>query len=205
MTTIQLFKPFTSSYKILLALSLVLAITRGKLQIYSIFFPDASWAIFFLAGLWLNNTGHKAFILLIIQAVLIDYLVITSHGTNFFDHYCMSPAYIFLVPSYFCLWLGGKWLASRSTGLGVSFATLGYAAIAMSASEGLCYILTNGSFYWLSSHVPQPRNFPAWVTNLGEWYLPFLVGTAQYVAIGLFLHVLLVDHNRPFKATLLHN
>lgn len=152
--------------------------------------PDASWGVFFLAGFWLRGSARWAFPLLMAEAVLVDFFAITSHGMSFWSHYCVSVSYWFLLPSYLTLWLGGSWLAKHQVGLRLP--TLGLAAMALLVSEGVCYLLSNGSFYWLASSVPSPRSFTVWLANLGDWYLPFLQTTALYVAIGAVLHVLVV-------------
>ncbi|WP_049621259.1 hypothetical protein [Frateuria defendens] len=176
---------------IFLALALVMAATRQH-HVWHHFdaLPDASWSVFFLAGFWLRGAARWAFPLLMALAVFIDYLVISGQGIPFWSHYCVSPAYWFLVAAYGTLWLGGSWLAKHSGGK-PSFATLGLAAAALLVSEGACYLVSNGSFYWLSDSVPRPRSFGAWAANLGDWYLPFLTSTALYVAIGAVLYVLM--------------
>jgi len=64
----------TQRLGIFLALALVMAITRGTIQIHHFeAFPDASWGVFFLAGFWLRGAGRWAFPLLMAEAVLIDY------------------------------------------------------------------------------------------------------------------------------------
>ncbi len=149
--------------------------------------PDASWGVLFLAGFWLRGSARWAFPLLIAEAVLVDFFVITGAGLNFWSHYCVSPAYWFL-PAYFgALWLGGNWLAQRQ--LGLRLPTLGLAAMALLVSETASYLISNGSFYWLSDSVPLPRSLGGWVANLGDWYLPFLATTALFVGIGVVLHV----------------
>src|SRR5690242_2482414 len=171
---------------IFLALALVMAVTRGAVHTHHFeAFPDASWGVFFLAGFWLRGQGRWAFPLLMAEAVLVDYLVISGQGIDFWSHYCVSPAYWFLLPSYGALWLGGSWLAKRQQGLNLR--TLGLAVAALLVAEGLCYLISNGSFYWISASVPAPRSFAAWFANLGDWYLPFLTGTAAYVALGAVL------------------
>lgn len=152
--------------------------------------PDASWGVFFLAGFWLRGSGRWVFPLLMAEAVLVDFFAITSQGLSFWSHYCVSVSYWFLLPSYFSLWLGGSWLAKHQAGLRLP--TLGLAAVSLLVSECVCYLLSNGSFYWLASSVPTPRSLHAWIANLGDWYLPFLGTTALYVAIGAVLHVLVV-------------
>lgn len=151
--------------------------------------PDASWGVFFLAGFWLRGSARWAFPLLMAEAVLVDFFAITSQGLSFWSHYCVSPGYWFLLPSYFALWLGGSWLARHQAGLRP--ATLGMAAIALLVSEAACYLLSNGSFYWLSPTTAAARSLDGWFANLGDWYLPFLGTTALYVGIGAVLHVLL--------------
>ena len=179
---------------IFLLLALVMAATRvhhfGAL-------PDASWGLFFLAGFWLRGSARWAFPLLIAEAVLIDYLVITGQGIDFWSHYCVSAAYWFM-PVYFgALWFGGSWLAKHQ--LGLRLPTLGLAVLSLLVSEAVCYLVSNGSFYWLSASVPQPRNFASWFVNLGDWYLPFLETTVVYVVVGGVLHVLAIQLARAAR------
>jgi hypothetical protein len=176
---------------VFLVLALVMAVTRVHLSLLHHNIEDASWAIFFLAGFWLRGAGRWAFPLLMIEAVLVDYLMISGQGIDFWSHYCVSAAYWFLIPSYFSLWLGGSWLAKHQAGLGLK--TLGMATAAFLVSWGACYLLSNGSFYWLSDSVPLPRSSAAWFTNLGDWFLPFLGTTALFVGVGAIVHVLAVQ------------
>ena len=178
----------TRRLAIFLGLALVMGVTRFHPSLLHHALWDASWGVFFLAGFWLRGQGRWAFPLLMAEAVLVDYLVISGQGIDFWSHYCVSPAYWFLAPSYGALWLGGSWLAQRQQGQGLR--TLVLAAGALLVAEGVCYLVSNGSFYWISASVPAPRSFGAWLGNLGDWYLPFLAGTAVYVALGAVLHVL---------------
>jgi hypothetical protein len=181
----------TQRLGIFAALALVMAATRVHLSLFHHDIWDASWGVFFLAGFWLRGTGRWAFALLMAEAVLVDYLVISRMGLSFWDHYCVSLGYWFLVPAYGALWIGGSWLAKHQRGN--TLATLGMALAALLASENACYLISNGSFYWLSAHVPAPKSFAAWFENLGDWYLPFLQTTAVYVGLGAVLHVLVVQ------------
>ena len=191
-------KTLTQRLGILLALAVVMAVTRVHISLLHHDVRDASWGIFFLAGFWLRGAGRWAFPLLMVEAVLIDYLVITNQGIDFWSHYCVSAAYWFLIPSYFSLWLGGSWLAKHQTGMRLS--TLGMGVAALLVSWAACYLVSNGSFYWLSSSVPLPRSFSAWFANLGDWYLPFLQTTALYVGLGAFIHVLVIQVARALQA-----
>lgn len=173
------------------ALALVMAATRVHISILHHDVWDASWGVFFLAGFWLRGSARWAFPLLMAGAVLADYVVITGQGINFWEHYCVSAAYWFLVPSYFSLWMGGSWLAARKPSLNLR--GLGLAAGALLVSWAACYVVSNGSYYWLSATVPQPRSFAAWFANLGDWYLFFLETTALWVGLGLVVHALVTQ------------
>ena len=190
-------KTMTQRLGILLALAAVMAVTRIHPSLLHHSILDASWAIFFLAGFWLRGNGKWVFPLLMAEAVFVDYLVINGQGLDFWGHYCVSAAYWFLIPSYFSLWLGGSWLAKHQVGLRLQ--TLGMAVLAFLVSWDVCYLLSNGSFYWLSDSVPLPRSFGAWFVNLGDWYPAFLGTTALYVAIGAVVHVLAVQLSRTLR------
>jgi hypothetical protein len=190
-------KSMTQRLGILMVLVAVMAATRIHLSLLHHSVLDASWGIFFLAGFWLRGAGRWAFPLLMAEAVLLDYLVINGQGIDFWSHYCVSAAYWFLIPSYFSLWLGGSWLAKHQVGLRLQ--TLAMATVALVASWAACYIVSNGSFYWLSDTVPLPRSFGSWFVNLGDWFLPFLGTTVLYVGIGAVVHVLAVQIGRAIS------
>ena len=156
--------------------------------------PDASWAVFFIGGFYLggSNTAISrfAFPLLLALAVLIDYIVISSSGISFWSHYCVSPAYWFLAPAYYALWIGGRLLRRFRVGIGArDLAVLGAVLV---AAASVSYLISNGSFYWLSDSwltAGGTRSLGGWIENLGDWYLPYLRTTAIYVGIGAALHV----------------
>ena len=62
--------------------------------------PDASWAVFFIAGFYLRVSVRWAFPALMATAVAVDYAVITAGGQSFWTHYCVSPGYWFLVSAF---------------------------------------------------------------------------------------------------------
>ncbi|WP_109123843.1 hypothetical protein [Dyella sp. C11] len=187
-------KTQTQRLGIFIALAAVMAATRIHLSLFHHDVWDASWGIFFLAGFWLRGSARWAFPLLMVEAVLLDYIVISSQGINFWDHYCVSAAYWFLVPAYASLWFGGSWLAARKPGLNARGAGVTVAAVLVSWLA--CYVVSNGSYYWLSSTVPQPRSVAAWFENMTDWYGFFLQTTLLYVALGLVVHGLVVQLSR---------
>lgn len=156
--------------------------------------PDASWAVFFIAGFYLRGSVRWAFPALMALAVAIDYFVITAQGLSFWSHYCVSPAYWFLVPSYAALWFGGAWLRERYAGLHAR--ELGLLLVSVVVAASVCYLVSNGSYYWLSNHWQAASgatpSLAGWTKNLGDWYLSFVGMALVYVAIAAVLHVLAV-------------
>jgi hypothetical protein len=175
---------------ILLILALVMLATRTN---HFSALPDASWAVFFVAGFYLRGSARWVFPLLMAFAVLIDFFVISGQGVDFWSHYCVSIAYWFLLPSYAAMWLGGSLMRKYYAGLHTRELGLLIASVVVATSA--CYLISNGSFYWLSqSWINANANAPlrslgGWIKNLGDWYLPYLRTTLMYVGVATVLHV----------------
>lgn len=183
-----------------IVLALVMAATRinhfGAL-------PDASWAVFFLAGFYLRGSARWAFPLLMAEAVLVDFAVISGSGMDFWSHYCVSPAYACLVAAYGALWFGGSLV--RRHFRGPTPASLGLAALGLVASVVVCHLIAQGSFYWLSNSwlsgsVPTSRSLAGWWKNYSDWLLPYLGTASLYVGIAAALHAMGVLLGRSLPA-----
>lgn len=185
-------------YAVLAGLILLMALTRIN---HFAPLPDASWAVFFVAGFYLHRNLPWAFVLLMVEAVFVDYTVITGQGLSFWDHYCVSAAYWFLVPAYLAMWFGGAWLAAHYRGLDAR--SLGLACVSFFVALGACYLVSNGSFYWLSDSVPAPRSMGAWMKNLGDWYLPYLRSQGAYFGFAVALHALVAQFS-PRHTEIMH-
>ncbi|QPK62830.1 hypothetical protein IVG45_18660 [Methylomonas sp. LL1] len=133
--------------------------------------PDASLAIFFLAGLWLG--GRYLFATLLLEAGLIDYLAITKLGVS---DYCVSKAYVFLIASYGSMWLGGKWCRQFDR-LSLLNAAQQFAALVVSTS--LAFLFSNGSFYWLSGRYPN-GSWAQYIERVAMYYPSYLTSTVIY-------------------------
>ncbi|MBO9717211.1 MAG: hypothetical protein J7507_10470 [Pseudoxanthomonas sp.] len=175
----------TSRLFILSVLALLMAASRA--HVFDHFSPpDASWAVFFIAGFHLRGWGRWAFPLLMALAVGVDWRVINGQGMSFWDHYCVSAAYWFLVPAYAAMWFGGAWLRRRYTG--ASWEAMGRLAVAFVVAVLACHLLAQGSFYWISDSVTEPT-LAGWWKNYTDWLAPYLVTAANYVGIAAVLQV----------------
>lgn len=178
----------TARLRLALLLPLVLLLVGTRAGHFEAL-PDASWAVFFAAGYYLRAHLLLGFMLLFGTAVLVDAWVIEAQGLGFFEHYCVSPAYWFLLPAYASLSAGGAWLARA--GRGDPARTLARLPLALLASVAVCFLLSNGSFYWLSGVVGSP-SLGGWLLNMSHWFLPFLGTTALWVGILAILHALAI-------------
>ena len=176
----------TSRLFILFVLALLMAASRA--HVFDHFSPpDASWAVFFIAGFHLRGWGRWAFPALMALAVGVDWWVITGQGIDFWNHYCVSAAYWFLVPAYAAMWAGGAWLRRRYAG--ARWDALGRLAFAFVLSVLACHLLAQGSFYWLSPVVSEPT-VAGWWKNFSDWYVPYLRVAAIYVGLAVIVHVM---------------
>nr|MBP7546917.1 hypothetical protein [Corallincola sp.] len=99
----MLLSRLSSRLLIATALLLMLVGTRGHHFASLHHLPSASWAVFFIGGLYLARRGW--FALLMASAVTLDLLAVTIGGV---DNFCVSPAYPALLAAYGSLWLAGR-------------------------------------------------------------------------------------------------
>jgi hypothetical protein len=136
--------------------------------------PDASLAIFFLASLWLG--GRYLFAVLLLEAGLIDYLAITKLGVSDF---CVSNAYAFLIPTYAVMWLGGKYCRQFES---LTLNTLAKRLAALVIATSSAFLMSNGSFYWLSGRYPE-ANWTQYIERVAKYYPPYMTTTLLYVVV----------------------
>jgi len=138
--------------------------------------PDASLAAFFFAGLWVRS--WKFFALLLIQAGLIDYVSISQFSVS---DYCISPAYVFLIPTYACLWFAGRFCERYKT-LKLSELTTQFGILLLATSAA--FAISNASFYLLSGKFAD-LTWLEYTTSISQYYSPYLTYTLVY-AVGIF-------------------
>ncbi|MGY6274453.1 hypothetical protein [Methylomonas sp. MgM2] len=136
--------------------------------------PDASLAVFFLAGLWLG--GRYLFAALLVEAGIIDYLAITQFGVSDF---CVTQAYVFLIPTYAAMWLGGKWC--RRNGESTIDGLLRQFGVLVAATSA-AFLISNGSFYWLSGRY-EATQWDQYIERFAQYYPPYLTGAVLYVIV----------------------
>jgi hypothetical protein len=166
---------------IALLLALLMLVTRGHHDLSPVHLPDASWAVFFLAGLYLRpNWLFAAYFLL---AASMDYVAITWGGVSSF---CVTNAYFFLIPAYWMLWFAGR---SYSPKQDLSRKDLLPLALYALAGTLLCELLSSGGFYFFSGRYVDPT-LDEFVNRLATYLPGSLTHQAIYLGLAALVHSL---------------
>ena len=172
----------TMQNKLAIFLIFFLGLTRFNHFGSAIALPDASWAVFFLAGFWIQAKG--LFPILILESVIVDYFAI-QHGVS---GWCVSSAYAFLVPSYAALWFSGFYFRKRNQEM--QWKTIGYFFIWVWLGVTTAFFISNESFYRLSGKFSQ-LNWFEFYRQVFVYYKAYLITTYLYVTILMGLVVVL--------------
>lgn len=173
---------------ICLALTALMAATRMHHFASPLHLPDASLAVFLLAGFFIASP--LLFAGLLIEAGMLDYVAITQLGVN---DYCVTPAYWFLIPTYAVLWYAGRHYGSihrhslRSLGM---FAAVSFAAVSAA------FLISNGSFYVFSGYFAE-MGLTEYAGRIAQFYGQYLGGAAMYLVPAALLYALV---SRPAAA-----
>lgn len=172
-----------SQRPLLIALGLIALMAATRMHHFGsgLHLPDASLAVFLLAGFFIASP--VLFGALLVEAGVIDYLAITQFGVSDF---CVTPAYWFLIPTYAVLWFAGRYYARihqhslRSLGI---FAGLSFAA------TSVAFVISNGAFYVFSGRFPD-MSMATYASRMTQYYVPYLTGAVVYLVPAVLLYVL---------------
>lgn len=158
------------------ALLSLMALTRYNHFGSAMALPDASYAVFFLGGLFLGRVRGALGILavLMIAAALVDYYAINFREVS---GWCVTSAYSFLIFAYGALWFVGRWYAPRYalTLKGVSGLLLAGAAAGSAA-----FIIANVSFYLLAGYFDS-MSVVQYVSSVAQYYGPYVAVAVFYI------------------------
>ncbi len=135
--------------------------------------PDATFAVFFFAGFYRKKA---LFTFLLVLAGLIDYIAI-SNGTS---SWCVSPAYVFLIPTYAVMWFAGRYCSAFNS-LKMSELAAQFAVMALATSTA--FAISNGSFYVLSGRYPD-LSWGQYFSRVAMYYPPYVSSALVYIVLG---------------------
>jgi len=133
--------------------------------------PDASWAVFFLAGMWLRT--FKLFPAFFLFAWIADMTAFAlGTPTN-----CYTLAYLFLIPAYAALWCAGCWVAQQQ------FKPLALVS-ALLGSALTTFVVANLGMFWLSPS-PTSASFVDFSVAVAGYFPGYLLTMSVYVAAAV--------------------
>ncbi len=153
--------------------------------------PGASWAIFFLAGLYLRAIWPLVGLFILTWA--LDFSAYTWGGASSF---CLTSSYVFLLPAYSALWYAGSWYARRYQ---FEWQTLLPLSLSLMTGAAVCELFSSGGFYFFSGRFEE--------TTLIEFgqrlvqYFPHYVGSLVfYIGIAVAIHIMFTFIQGSFRA-----
>lgn len=161
-------------------LALLMAATRSHHWATLHALPDASWAVFFLAGVYLRSRWVVPGLMM--AAALIDYIAITWGGVSSF---CVSPAYVALIPAYGVLAYAGRLYARHYR---PALATLPLLAAYALAGAVLAELFSSGGFYFFSGRFAEPT-LSEFIPRLVKYFPHMLSTMATYLGLAAVVHV----------------
>jgi hypothetical protein len=81
------------------------------------------------------------------------------------------------------MWFAGRLSANFKSMQGTEFTFSISAMATLLVATSSAYLISNGSFYWLSDNIPQ-RNFSSYVEQISHYYAPYISYTLMYVIVG---------------------
>jgi hypothetical protein len=176
-----------------LALAALMAATRGQ-QFAPLgqHLPDASLAVFFLAGFYLRSAW--GFVGLFAFATLVDLGAIGWGGVS---GYCLTPAYWLLVPAYGAVWGAGRWYAVRHR---ESVSTLPVLAGALLAGGMAAELFASGGFYLFSGRFAD-LSLVGFAHSLVDYLPGTLLALSAYVGMAAIVHLSLVPRVAGSRVT----
>lgn len=163
-----------------IVLALLMGVTRGYHFTPLEHLPSASWAVFFLAGVYLRS--RWVFPALLMEAAVIDFAAITWGGVS---NFCVSPAYGFLLPAYGMLWLAGHWYADHHRDAVMTLIPL---SLSVLVGTMACEVISSGSFYFLSGRFEQAE-MSQFAIKFAQYFPHSLSSLGFYVCLASIIHV----------------
>ncbi len=176
--------PMRDQFLIGVLLTGLLIATRGQHFTFLQNLPSASWAVFFLAGVYLRPPPLLPALFVLVWAMdFIPYLAADAGAAEILRGgraFCLTPAYFFLFPAYAALWWAGRWYAQRHR---PAWSTLPLLAAALVSGAAVCQLFSSGGFYFFSGRFAQP-GLAEFAARLVKYFPYYLLSMSFYVAFA---------------------
>jgi len=173
------------------SLLILMALTRSDHFGSAVSLPDASLAVFYLAGIF--SGGLISFALLLISAGLLDYIAITHWQVS---DYCISPAYVFLIPTYAVMFGAGRFSVKYSQ---LNIRDISFQVTSLLIATSIAFFISNGGFYWFSGKFPE-LSIIQYSERVAQYYPAYLSSTLFYsLTIMLFCKLVYMAYQDKYK------
>lgn len=179
------------TFQIAAALAALMAMTRFNHFGTAVALPDASYAVFFLAGLFLGKGRAAAAILLslLAGAVLIDCYAINFQNVS---AWCVTPAYGGLQLAYVCLWLMGRVFAPHYSHDIRGFVGLGLMTL---LAGSVAFWIANAAFFLFAGYFDS-MSVGEYVSRVAGYQLSYVIVMLVYVGFAAGLQALFSGQSR---------
>ena len=172
--------PIRHQILIALMLTALIVVTRGHHFASMHHLPGASWAVFFLAGVYLRTVWPLLGFLGL--SWWVDFAAYAWGGASGF---CLTPAYGFLLPAYAALWLAGRWYTMRHQ---YAWRTLMPFSLSMMTGLILCELFSSGGFYFFSGRFTGTTWFEFFERTV-VYFPMYIESFVFYMGIAVAIHV----------------
>lgn len=161
---------------VILLLTAVMAATRIEHFGINRIAPDASTAVFFLAGLLIGNPLWL--LAFLAEALALDVTAIKAVGV---DPVCVTFGYIMMIPAYAALWF-----APRTLRADFKPGVLGFGKLALACVAGLAafFVLSNIGYYF-GGGFSTSLGFAEFSRRVAQYFPYYLTSTLIYSAVGV--------------------
>jgi hypothetical protein len=160
-----------------IALAAAMAATRVHGAGLGAVLPDASLAVFFLAGFALASPLW--FAAFVVEAVVFDVVAI---GFAHVPAVCVTWGYASLLPAYGALWLAGRWVSGVPAAGGWS----GGLRIGAALLTGvIAYFVLSNLGYYLGGGYAESRGLAGYAGAVAGWLPLYVAAAGVYTAAGL--------------------
>lgn len=185
------------TFQIAAALTVLMAATRFNHFGTAVALPDASYAIFFLAGLFLGRARGAAMILLALLsgAVLVDCYAINFQNVS---AWCVTPAYGLLQVAYIVLWLMGRRFAPHYALNLRGFLNLGLMTF---VAGSVAFWIANVAFFLFAGYFGN-MTFGEYVASVVGYQVSYVIVMLVYVALATGVQAVFgnLSHRRAMTA-----
>jgi hypothetical protein len=161
-------------------LTVLMAVTRIEHFGINQIAPDASTAVFFLAGLLISNPLWL--LAFLVEALALDAAAIKVVGV---DPACITFGYFMLIPAYASLWLAPRFLREN-----FKFDVLGFGKLAFACVAGIAgFFLFSNIGYYVGGGFYSSMGFEEYTRRVVRYFPYYLTITLLYAAAGVAISV----------------